>query len=142
MRRRLLSTPKRSKTQKKAANMNFAISELGTLTPPDCEKPELATLIPQATQRALTVSKGGKYEIHNTFPVPDILHDGEVMIRNFATGLNPIDWKSVEYNFCLPEFPWITGREMAGMVEKVGSGVKSIRVGDRVWTSRLLLVEK
>ncbi|KAB5549630.1 hypothetical protein GE09DRAFT_1223451 [Coniochaeta sp. 2T2.1] len=36
------------------------------------------------------------------------------------TSLNHIDWKSVEYNFCLPELPWVTGREMAG----VGGGCR------------------
>lgn len=58
------------------------------------------------------------------------------MIRNYAVGLNPIDWKSVDYNFCLPAFPWVTGREMAGVVERVGSEVKGCKVGDRVWTSK------
>ncbi|KAK2755567.1 hypothetical protein FQN54_006507 [Arachnomyces sp. PD_36] len=62
-------------------------------------------------------------------------NDDEVMIRNCAVGLNPIDWKSVDYNFCIPEFPWVTGREMAGVVEKVGAAVTNLKPGDRVWTS-------
>ena len=44
---------------------------------------------------------------------------------------------SVEYGFCLPEYPWITGREMAGIVEKVGDDVRDLKVGDKVWTSKL-----
>lgn len=70
-------------------------------------------------------------------PVPELVHEKEVVIRNYAVGLNPIDWKSVDYNFCLPAFPWVTGREMAGIVEEVGSEVTSCKVGDRVWTSEL-----
>ncbi|KAH8883614.1 GroES-like protein [Thozetella sp. PMI_491] len=57
------------------------------------------------------------------------------MIRSRYVGLNPIDWKSVDYNFCLPAFPWVTGREMSGIVEKVGKDVTGIAPGDKVWTS-------
>lgn len=60
----------------------------------------------------------------------------EIVISTKAVGLNPIDWKSVDYNFCLPSFPWITGREMAGIVEEVGTNVSEFKVGDRVWTSK------
>lgn len=87
-------------------------------------------------QNALVVSADRKYQLINDFPVPEELEADEVMIRNRATGLNHIDWKSVDYNFCLPELPWITGREMAGVVERVGSGVTNVKEGDHVWTSK------
>lgn len=61
----------------------------------------------------------------------------EVIIRTKAVGLNPIDWKSVDYNFCMPSFPWIGGREVAGIVEEVGANVTDVKVGDRVWASML-----
>jgi NADPH:quinone reductase-like Zn-dependent oxidoreductase len=67
--------------------------------------------------------------------MPTIEKDNEIMIRSRAVGLNHIDWKSVQYNICLPSFPWIMGREMAGVVEKVGSAVTDFKVGDHVWTS-------
>ncbi|KAK5681100.1 hypothetical protein LTS10_006861 [Elasticomyces elasticus] len=51
------------------------------------------------------------------------------------TSLNPIDYKSVDYNFCMPSFPWIGGREVAGIAEEVGSNVRAFKVGDRVWAS-------
>lgn len=54
-------------------------------------------------------------------------------------GLNPIDFKSVDYNFCLPAFPWVTGREMAGVVEEVGAAVTGFVPGDRVWTCEFLI---
>ena len=88
------------------------------------------------SQRALTVPRKGEYEINDSHPIPELDHEHEVVIHNHATGLNPIDWKTVDYNFCMPEFPWINGREMAGVVEKVGSEVSRFRVGDKVWTSQ------
>ena len=88
------------------------------------------------TQSALLVTENRIYSLVHDLPVPESLGPDEVMIRNYATGLNHIDWKSVDYNFCLPELPWITGREMSGVVERVGSDVTKCRVGDRVWTSK------
>jgi hypothetical protein len=89
------------------------------------------------SNRALIVASKGTYGFAE-HPFPELEHEREVVIRNHATGLNPIDFKSVDYNFCLPEFPWVTGREMAGTVEHVGREVERegvIRVGDKVWTS-------
>jgi len=88
----------------------------------------------QKSNRALVVASKGTYGFADQ-PFPTLAHDKEVIISNRATGLNPIDYKSVDYNFCLPEFPWVTGREMAGVVEAVGAGVSNIKVGDHVWTS-------
>jgi NADPH:quinone reductase-like Zn-dependent oxidoreductase len=68
-------------------------------------------------------------------PFPTLSHEKEVIIRTMAVGLNPIDWKSVDYNFCMPGFPWVNGREMAGIVEHVGSEVDHVQIGQRVWTS-------
>jgi NADPH:quinone reductase-like Zn-dependent oxidoreductase len=79
----------------------------------------------------------GQYEINDLCPFPTMNSDTEVIIRAVSVGLNPIDWKSVDYGFCLPEFPWITGREMAGVIEQVGSAVTDLKVGQRVWTSKL-----
>ncbi|KAL7623517.1 hypothetical protein AAE478_007200 [Parahypoxylon ruwenzoriense] len=85
-------------------------------------------------QKALVVARKGEYEIRHDFPVP-IIEEDEIMIQGHYVGLNPIDWKSVDYNFCLPEFPWVTGREMSGVVAQVGSAVTNFKEGDYVWTS-------
>jgi hypothetical protein len=58
-------------------------------------------------QKALVVARKGAYEIRDDYIIPDLKNENEIMIRNHAVGLNPIDWKSVSYNFCLPEFPWV-----------------------------------
>ncbi|KAF2768367.1 GroES-like protein [Teratosphaeria nubilosa] len=88
-----------------------------------------------STQQAFTVAAKRKYALVYDFPTPQIQHPREVMVRNHAVALNPIDWKSVDYNFCLPAFPWVTGRESAGVVVAVGDDVKCCKVGDKVWTS-------
>lgn len=85
-------------------------------------------------QRALLVTHERKYQLVHDFPTSRRLQEHEVMIRTCAVGLNQIDYKSVDYNFCLPQLPWITGREMAGVVETVGSSVRRVRPGQRVWT--------
>ncbi|KAI0155371.1 GroES-like protein [Hypoxylon sp. FL1284] len=87
-----------------------------------------------SVQKALVVARKGEYEIRHDFPMPAV-GDDEIMIRSHYVGLNPIDWKSVDYNFCLPEFPWVTGREMSGIITQVGSSVTNFKEGDRVWTS-------
>lgn len=87
------------------------------------------------TNQALLVTAKGSYTLANDFPYPSLVHENEVIIRNHAVGVNPIDWMSVDYGFCLPEYPWITGREMSGIVEQIGSNVEGLKVGDRVWTS-------
>lgn len=97
-----------------------------------------------STQTALVVTADRTYRLESDFPAPQELGDDEVIIRNRAVGLNHIDWKSVDYNFCLPTLPWITGREMAGVIECVGSNVTKVKRGDFVWTCkcRLLAVPK
>jgi NADPH:quinone reductase-like Zn-dependent oxidoreductase len=100
---------------------------------------KVAALVEQPTQptlySALRIVERGSYHLSTAHPEPELLHHEEVIIRNYAAGLNPIDWKSVDYNFCLPAFLWVTGREMAGVVHKVAPGVTSFKLGDRVWTS-------
>jgi NADPH:quinone reductase-like Zn-dependent oxidoreductase len=89
----------------------------------------------RSSNRALVVTRKGTYAIVDNILMPTLNSDDEIIIATRAVGLNPIDWKSVDYDFCLPSFPWITGRETAGVVEAVGTDVKDIKVGDRVWTS-------
>jgi len=60
---------------------------------------------------------------------------GEVLVRVRATSVNPIDWKirngsaKGRMNITLPA---ILGRDLAGVVEKVGDGVSGFAKGDRV----------
>lgn len=97
--------------------------------------PLLRSILP-STQTALLVTLDRTYCLEPEFPAPENIGTDEVIIRSKAVGLNHIDWKSVEFNFCLPDLPWITGREMAGVVERVGSNVTNLKRGDAVWTCK------
>ena len=60
----------------------------------------------------------------------------EILVRVSAAGLNPIDTylRSGAVNMPLP-MPFITGSDVAGVVEAVGPGASRFQVGDRVWGS-------
>lgn len=128
------------KARAKVPPEQYLREEVAKKTPSSYSSSDSSTAVSDQTQQALTVTSKGVYRLDPGYPIPEPVAEGEIMIRNHATGLNPVDWKTVEYNFCLPEFPWITGREMAGTVEKVSSGVTSFKPGDRVWTSRHTLM--
>jgi NADPH:quinone reductase-like Zn-dependent oxidoreductase len=60
---------------------------------------------------------------------------GEVVVKIAATSVNPIDYKlrSGSARARMPlELPAILGRDIAGEVVALGSGVTGVRVGDRV----------
>jgi NADPH:quinone reductase-like Zn-dependent oxidoreductase len=60
---------------------------------------------------------------------------GQIKVRIASASLNPIDWKlrSGQLKSVMPlELPAILGRDAAGEVVKVGTGVSAFKVGDRV----------
>jgi len=84
--------------------------------------------------RALHVLAAGDQPSLGEIDVPDVT-DGTVLIRVKAAGLNPID-NILAGGFMagmLPhEYPLVVGRDAAGVVEAVGSGVDHVQVGDHV----------
>ncbi|GAC97571.1 protein TOXD [Pseudozyma hubeiensis SY62] len=75
------------------------------------------------------------FELTPHQPVPSALHPDEILVRNDAVGLNPVDWKSVSFNFGIPAFPWILGRDIAAtIVQPPADNAEAWKVGDRVWT--------
>lgn len=57
---------------------------------------------------------------------------GEALVRNRAIGLNPVDWKFIEWGHPAWEWPHIPGVDGAGEVEALGEGVQHIAPGARV----------
>ncbi|MBE1491147.1 NADP-dependent oxidoreductase [Plantactinospora soyae] len=81
----------------------------------------------------------------NVYGPPDVLQISdiprpqplptEVLVRVHAAGVNPIDWKT-RAGHGLPgigEPPFILGWDVSGVVEEVGFGVHTLRVGDEVY---------
>ncbi len=64
-----------------------------------------------------------------TVPVPQI-RSGEVLVKVAVCGICPTDIKKIQYGTVPP--PRIFGHETAGTIAKLGSQVRSFRVGDRV----------
>lgn len=60
---------------------------------------------------------------------------GEVRIRVHAAAVNPVDWKirsgKLQRNYAV-ELPYIPGRDVAGTIDAIGSGVTGWKVGDSV----------
>ncbi|KAK0706181.1 chaperonin 10-like protein [Lasiosphaeria miniovina] len=61
-------------------------------------------------------------------PGPD-----EVLIRNHAIALNPIDWKRQELGLMVNSYPAGLGADLSGIVAEVGSSVTGFKPGDRVF---------
>jgi len=73
-----------------------------------------------------------KYEdVPDPKPGPD-----EVLVRVHAASLNPIDWKirsgAAKARFPI-EFPYILGRDLAGIVQEAGADVLGFKQGDPVF---------
>ena len=64
-------------------------------------------------------------------PVPAV--DGAFLIRVTYAGVNPLDYKLVEQLTPDSSYPFVVGVDFAGVVERVPTGVRDIRVGDRVF---------
>lgn len=62
-------------------------------------------------------------------PVPEA---DEVVVKNSAVAVNPVDWKIQEYGVFLEKFPTILGTDVAGEIVDVGSSVTNFKKGDRV----------
>ena len=67
-------------------------------------------------------------------PIPEA---DEVLIKVFATGVNPIDWKIREGHSkgrFPTKLPLIPGWDVSGEIEEVGSDIKNFRKGDEVYS--------
>ncbi|BFZ64103.1 hypothetical protein YB2330_005241 [Saitoella coloradoensis] len=57
---------------------------------------------------------------------------GEVVVKNAAAAINPVDWKIQDSGYFINTYPNILGTDVAGTIEEVGEGVTEFKKGDRV----------
>ncbi|OSC97715.1 GroES-like protein [Trametes coccinea BRFM310] len=82
-------------------------------------------------QKALFLqAKQGEFAV-GTRPVPKP-GPGEILVKNEASGLNPVDWKIQTYGIFVDKYPTVLGIDAAGVVEAVGEGVTIFKTGDKV----------
>ena len=85
--------------------------------------------------RAIAEEKFGGPIALMDLPTPGIRTD-EVLIRVWAAGVNPFDWKVADgelKNEMEHRFPLILGFDAAGVVEQVGADVTELAEGDEVY---------
>lgn len=87
--------------------------------------------------KAIRVHQFGGPEVMKLEDVPDPKPaSGQVVIRVHATGVNPVDTYRRAGNVVPKQpLPYTPGSDASGVVESVGAGVTSVKVGDRVYTS-------
>ena len=92
--------------------------------------------------RAMVFDRYGEPDVMSLreVPVPEP-QDGEVLIRVAYAGVNPSDSKArsgqsarAGYRSREVKFPFVTGRDAAGVLERTGLNVNVFRQGDRVIT--------
>lgn len=82
--------------------------------------------------KAIVVENFGEVDVLqlSDWPKPQI-KEHEVLIEQFATSINPSDWKKRQGIFG-GKLPYIPGNDGAGMVCQIGSAVTELKPGDRV----------
>jgi NADPH:quinone reductase-like Zn-dependent oxidoreductase len=89
-------------------------------------------------QKAIVQTGNGGPEVLKLQTVP-VLEPGEgqVLIRVYAAAVNPADWKmrTAGPGYAPVAGTVIPGGDVAGVIEKIGSGVDTLKVGDPVYAT-------
>lgn len=87
--------------------------------------------------KAFIMDRYGKADVLRAGEAPEpVLRDDDVLVQIHAASVNPLDAKirNGEFKLLLPyRLPLILGNDMAGVVVRVGAGVRQFRVGDEVY---------
>jgi len=88
--------------------------------------------------KAVTIHKYGSADelIYEGATDPQILPD-DVLIKVYATSVNPIDWKVRSGNYPGADqrtFPVILGWDVSGVIEQLGEKVTGFEIGDEVYS--------
>lgn len=74
-----------------------------------------------------------KYKLEKSKDIPDLQGEREILVQVLAIGLNPVDWKGADYGFSQPSYPWVNGRDFAGIVVRAPRNDSRIKQGDVVF---------
>lgn len=89
--------------------------------------------------KAIRVHQFGDPEVLRLEEVPSPQPGAsEVLIRVHAIGVNPVETYLRSGSNPAIRLPWTPGMDAAGVVEAVGASVKTVKPGDRVYTSDTL----
>ncbi|KAF3762197.1 hypothetical protein M406DRAFT_45552 [Cryphonectria parasitica EP155] len=88
--------------------------------------------VPETQRVLLLYGPRQPYKVVQDYPVPRLQGDAEILVKTNTIGLNPIDWKAPDFNFAIPELPYLSGRELSGDVCQLSSDSSRFKVGDRV----------
>ncbi|KAK5952498.1 hypothetical protein OHC33_006542 [Knufia fluminis] len=67
---------------------------------------------------------------------------GQVLIRNKAVAINPVDWKIQDIGFYIDSWPTVLGEDLAGEIVEVGEGVTRFKTGQRVLAHSNFLITR
>lgn len=87
--------------------------------------------------KAFIIDRYGSSEVvrASDMPEPEV-RDDDVLIQVYAASVNPVDLKirDGKLKFILPyRLPFILGTDLAGVVVRVGAGVRRFKAGDEVY---------
>ncbi|MGC0366567.1 NADPH2:quinone reductase [Rhodococcus sp. 27YEA15] len=88
-----------------------------------------------STMKAISFTESGPTSelIYADIPTP-VPGPGEVRVRVRMSGVNPSDWKSrLRGTYGRSEQPKVPHHDGVGIIDEVGDGVSSDRLGERVW---------
>jgi NADPH2:quinone reductase len=87
--------------------------------------------------KAIRVHEFGGPEVIKLEEVPDLQPGpGQVVLRVHAIGVNPVDNYIRTGTYAIkPNLPYTPGADAAGVVVAAGTGVTSVKAGDRVYTT-------
>jgi len=90
--------------------------------------------------KAIQVHKFGGPEVLELHEVPTPKPGpGQILVHVHGAGVNPYDTYMRAGTYAIkPELPYTPGSDAAGVVEAVGTGVKKVKPGDRVYTAKTL----
>jgi NADPH:quinone reductase-like Zn-dependent oxidoreductase len=83
-----------------------------------------------SNQAAWVAAQGARINV-DAAPYPTV-EPGQVIIKNAAVAINPVDWKMQETGVFVKSWPVIIGCDVAGEVVEVGDGVTNTKKGQRV----------